>query len=241
MIIAPFDLETTGTDKDNDRVIEIGINLYSTGHRRYFDSVGQLVKSTVPVTEKITHITGIQQSAVDAFGYEEENALDIILDFVGQADAVLGHNIRAFDWPIVEKWAKRLGVKLPNVLLVDTFEDIPDVPPESLITMCAKAGFVYDAHSALADSQAAMRLAMYHGIDVIVERAKMPTVIVKSLAPRTNTNSENKEAKFRWAPAPYSIWWKAVKEPDVQKLANSLPFGIAVLDKSVSIEQLRGS
>lgn len=238
MIIAPFDLETTGVDKNNDRVIEIGVNLYSTGHRRFFDSVGQLVKSTVPVSKKITSITGIQQEAVDGFGYTEENALTTILDFAEQAGIVLGHNIRSFDWPFVEKWAKRLGLSVPSVLLVDTFEDIPGVPPESLITMCAKAGFVFDAHSALADSQAAMRLAMYHNIDVVVERAKMPTVIVRSLAPRTATNSENKEAKFRWNPE-FRIWWKAVKELDIQELANSLPFKISVLDKTITLEQLR--
>jgi hypothetical protein len=119
-------------------------------------------------------------------------------------------------------------------------EDIPGVEGEQLITMCAKKGFVNpEQHSALNDAQATMKLAMSYDIDAIVARAKIPTVIVQSLAPRTTNNSENKKYKFRWNPD-LKIWWKAVKETDVTELANRVPFQISVLDKSVTIEQLRG-
>lgn len=241
MIIAAFDLETTGLDKHTDRVIEIGVALYSTGHKRFLDSVGQLVKSDVAVSSKITKITGIQQAAVDHFGYEEDNALTTVLDFIKQADAVIGHNIRSFDWPFLENWAKRKGMSVDNKLVVDTFEDIPGVLPEKLITMCANAGFLLaDSHSALADAQGSLKLAVHYGIDLVVERAKIPMVIVQSHAPRTDSNSENKEFKFRWAPAPYKIWWRSVKESDVEELAKEVPFSISVLDKSVTVDQLRG-
>jgi DNA polymerase III alpha subunit (gram-positive type) len=242
VILAPLDVETTGLDKVNDRVIELGVCLYSTGQKKYLDSVGQLVQSDgVAVTAEITGITGITQAAVDHFGYDPADALNTLIEFVKQADAVIGHNIRYFDWPIIENWAKRLGAQLPPVLLVDTMEDIPSVEGEQLITMCAKKGFVNpEQHSALNDAQATMKLAMSYDIDTIVARAKIPTVIVQSHAPRTNTNSENKKYKFRWAPAPFGFWWKAVKETDVQELANRVPFQISVLDKSVTIEQLKG-
>lgn len=242
MIICALDVETTGLDKQKDRVIEIGVALYSTGQKKYLDSVGQLVQSDgVAVTDEITAITGITQAAVDKFGYDPADALATIINFVEQADAVLGHNIRYFDWPIIENWAKRPGVSLPPVLLVDTMEDIPGVDGEQLITMCAKRGFVNpEQHSALNDAQATMKLAMSYDIDTIVARAKIPSVIVQSHAPRTSTNSENKKYKFRWAPAPFSFWWKAVKETDVKELANRVPFQISVLDKSYSVEQLRG-
>jgi DNA polymerase III alpha subunit (gram-positive type) len=240
MILAPLDIETTGLDKVNDRVIELGVCLYSTGQKKYLDSVGQLVQSDVPVSAEITGITGITQAAVDHFGYDPADALNTLIEFVKQADAVIGHNIRYFDWPVIENWAKRLGVQLPPVLLVDTMEDIPGVEGEQLITMCAKKGFVNpEQHSALNDAQATMKLAMSYDIDAIVARAKIPTVIVQSLAPRTTNNSENKKYKFRWNPE-LKIWWKAVKETDVTELANRVPFQISVLDKSVTLEQLRG-
>jgi hypothetical protein len=86
-----------------------------------------------------------------------------------------------------------------------------------------------------------LKLAVHYGIEKVVERARTPTVIVRSHAPRTESNSENKEAKFRWAPAPYKMWWKAVKETDVEELAKDVPFSISVLDKSVTVEQLKGS
>jgi DNA polymerase III subunit epsilon len=241
LIVAAFDFETTGLDKEADRVVELGVVLYSTGHRRVLESVGHYVKSDVKITPKISKITKIQQNAVDAFGYDETNSLSILFDFFNAADAVLGHNIRSFDWPFVESWAKRLGVPLPNVFLVDTFEDIPGASPASLITMMAEAGLLLsDAHSALADADGSLRLARHYGIEEVVERAKIPTVAVQSHAPRTETNRENKEAKFRWHPR-YRIWWKAVKETEVEALAGEVPFPISLVDKSIPLEYLRES
>jgi len=241
MIICPLDIESTGLDKQKDRVIEIGVSLYSTGQRKYLDSVGQLVQSDgVAVTDEITGITGITQAAVDKFGYDPADALNTVIEFVSQADAVLGHNIRGFDWPMIENWAKRLGVQLPPVLLVDTMEDIPGVDGEQLITMCAKKGFVNpEQHSALNDAQATMKLAMSYDIDTIVARAKIPTVIVQSHAPRTATNSENKKYKFRWSPDK-KIWYKRIKECDIQELINKVPFQVSLLDKQATEELLNG-
>lgn len=239
MIVAALDFETTGLDKSTDRVIELGLVLYSTGHNRVMDSVGQLVKTDLKVSPKVTKVTKIQQSAIDAFGYEESSAFDTLFEYVNQAAVVIGHNIRWFDWPFAEKWATRMGRQLPNVILVDTFEDCPGAEPGKLITMCAEAGFLLsDAHSALADAQASLKLALHYDIEKVVERAGIPTIAVKSLAPRTKENRENKEAKFRWNPNA-RFWWKAVKETDLEELAKSVPFPIEVVDKSIPIEFLR--
>lgn len=243
MIVAALDFETTGLDKHKDRVIEIGVALYSTGHRRFLDSVGQLVESEVTISPKVTKITAIQPIAVEVYGYKEADSLSTVVEFIAQAEAVVGHNIRDFDWPILLNWGKRAGVSIPNKLVVDTYEDCPyGVKQGTLVAMCAEAGFLLaDAHQALADAQGSLKLAVHYDIEKVVERARMPVVIVQSHAPRTESNSENKEAKFRWAPRPYGFWWKAVKESDVEKLAQDVPFSISVLDKSVTVEQLKGS
>lgn len=243
MIITALDFETTGLDRHKDRVVEIGVALYSTGHRRFLDSVGQLVKSDIAITPRITKITGIRPEAAFTFGYEEEDALNTVVEFVEQSEAVVGHNIRDFDWPFLQNWGKRMGVAVPDRLVVDTYEDCPyGVKQGSLVAMCAEAGFLLsDAHQALADAQGSLKLAVHYDIEKVVERARTPVVIVQSLAPRTETNSENKEFKFRWAPAPYKIWWKAVKESDIEQLGREVPFSISVLDKSVTVEQLKGS
>jgi DNA polymerase III alpha subunit (gram-positive type) len=241
MILAAFDFETTGLDKDKDRVVESAVVLYSTGHKRVLESVGMLIKSDVKITPEITSITGIQQSAVDHFGYEESSAIETLFELFSTADAVIGHNVRSFDWPFAEKWAKRLGVSIPQVFLVDTFEDIPGAEPQALITMMAKAGILLtDAHSAYADAYGSLKLALAHGYENVVEYARIPTVAVQSHAPRTQTNRENKEAKFRWNPE-YKIWWKAVKETEIEQLARKVPFSISVVDKSIPLEYLRNS
>jgi len=107
--------------------------------------------------------------------------------------------------------------------------------------MCAKNGFLYDAHGAFADANAVIKLlAIYDSkgisFESVVERAKSPTLLIRSHQDRNN-NDDAKEFKFRWSPN-QGIWWKQIKEQDIQELANNAPFKISVLDKDVTFEDL---
>jgi DNA polymerase III alpha subunit (gram-positive type) len=243
MIILAYDIETTGLDKQKDRIIEVGLALYSTGQKRILESTGFLVQSDgVLITDEITEINGITQAAVDRFGYEPAEALDVTSIFMEKADAVATHNGGRFDLPITCNTAKRLNRELPERLLIDTMTDIPGVRGQELITMLAKKGVVNaDQHGAEMDARGVITLLRLHerdgiSIDSVVERAKSPIAIIQSHQDR-NHNQQAKKLKFRWNPE-YKIWWKAVKEVDIQEIANRAPFGISVLDKSVTQEQL---
>lgn len=242
MIILAFDFETSGLDKQKDRIIEIGLALYSTGQRRVLDSVGFLVNPDgITVAEEITAITGIYQSAVETFGFSEEAALDAFFEMYNKSEAIIGHNILRFDLPVLHNAMDRLGYdRLEPKLAIDTMTDIPDVKGEQLVTMCAKAGFLYDAHSALDDAKAVLKLIeRYQPFDGIVERAKSPTVVLRSL--QNNTTENNKVARkagFRWN-GDFKIWWQSVKEMDVEKLAKSYPFAMEYVSKDITLEQLR--
>lgn len=237
MILLGYDIEATGLDKHKDRMIEVGLVLYSTGQRRILESTGFLVKSDgVLVTEEVTKITGITQAAVDRFGYEPGDTLDDIVRFMKEADAIVAHNGKRFDFPFTQNTANRLGWVLPDKLTIDTMFDIPGVDGEQLITMCAKHGFVGGQHSALSDANDVIRLMSYHDSDAIVERAKSPLVVVLSHQDR-GSNADAKKFKFRWNPD-LKIWWKAVKETDVEGLAAKVPFSVSVAGKEISLEQL---
>src|SRR6266704_3086611 len=159
MILLSYDVETTGLDKQKDRIIEAGFALYSTGQQKVLESAGDLVKSEgVPITQEITDITGITQAAED------------------DAKAVL-------------EMTRRHAAQSPD----KSFEKM-------------------------------------------VERAQSPLVIIQSHQDRNN-NSDAKKFKFRWNPT-MKIWWKIVKEMDLQELANQVPFNWSRLDKSITLEQL---
>ena len=82
-----FDLETTGLDPEQDEIIEFGairVNRDSNQH----DTYQSLVKPTKKVPRKITDLTGIDQSMLDAEGVPLETALREFLSFVGDLQLV---------------------------------------------------------------------------------------------------------------------------------------------------------
>jgi DNA polymerase-3 subunit epsilon len=230
MIVAGLDLEATGLDKVKDRPIEVGVALWTTKYNRTLDTRAILVQSEgVPVTEEITEITGINQGMVDKFGYTSEEAFDEMSYFVERADAIVAFNGRRFDIPMCQQWAKRLKKEFPDKLLIDPFTDLP-MRGQELITMCAKLGIYYDPHEAGADVSAMLRLMGRFSFETVLERAKSPIVVVRSMQDRNNNNAAKKH-KFRWNPE-RKIWWKAVKEIDLNDLAGAVnnEFGLQVLN-----------
>ncbi len=113
--------------------------------------------------------------------------------------------------------------------MIDPYTDLP-MRGQELITMCAKKGIAYDAHEASADVGAMLRLMGKFPFDLVLTRAKSPVVVVQSLQSRSE-NEKVKKHRFRWNPD-RKIWWKAVKEIDLNDLAGAVnnEFGLQVLD-----------
>lgn len=237
MIVAGFDIESTGLDKVKDRPIEIAVSLYSTRLNRSVEAEAVLIQADgVPVTDEITEITGITQGAVDKFGYDPVDAFDRFLDFAKQADALATFNGNRFDLPMMREMAKRVGRTFPEMLHIDLSTDLP-MRSQELITMCAKKGFLYPAHEALGDVGGMLRLMSMFDFDVVLTRAKSPLIIVQSLQ-RRNENDLVKKHKFRWQPTD-KLWWKAIKECDLQELITAIggDFGLDVR-KDLTLEML---
>lgn len=251
MILASIDIESTGLDKNNDRIIEMGLVLYSTGRERVLEATSFLVNSDgVAVTEEVKGITGLSQDMVDRFGYSQGDAIEAYAEYITQADAVIGHNINWYDLPVIRNTAKRLGVDFAPLekLAIDTMTDIPNVKGEALTKMCANAkdpktgrdvGFTYTKHSAEDDAKAVLRLIQWHDFDAIYQRAQTPMVVVYSHQDRSKeSNRAGRKAGFRWN-GDFKVWWQAVKETDVQALAQRVPFGISIAPAEIKPEMLR--
>jgi DNA polymerase-3 subunit epsilon len=240
MILLSYDIEATGLDKQKDRIIEMGLCLYSTGQQKILESTGFLVQSDgVPITSEITEITGITQAAADRFGHEQADAIDDFNWFAEQADAVIAHNGNRFDKPITENTAHRLNKVLQDRLWIDSMTDVPGVKGEQLITMCAKHGFINpNQHSAEDDAKSVLKLIQTYDINKIVERAKSPTIILRSHQPNTPENNRAVgKLGFRWN-GTYKIWHRATKEMDVSDIAAKCPFDVSRVDKEITLEML---
>lgn len=239
MIYCSLDFETTGLNLIEDRPIEFGAILYSTAQKKCLDSQGMLIKTELPISAEITKITNITKPALDRFGYEPEDVLHIILEMMDTADAVIGKNVRRFDYHILYEWCRRVGVTMPQKTWIDLEHDLPwTVPVSKLSYLAADHGILnLFPHSALADAQTTLAVAAKYDDQLLLQRAQSPVVILRSHQAR-NENDLVKKApfRFRWNPG-RQFWWKPVKEQDVNEVIQSAPFSISI-EKDYTIEEL---
>lgn len=97
---AIIDLETTGLDPINDRIIEIGAIRIGKESKEYSTLISQEIK----IPEKIRDLTGIRDEDIKN-GKDEEIAINELLDFIGQ-DSLVGYNIN-FDIKFINEALKR--------------------------------------------------------------------------------------------------------------------------------------
>lgn len=235
MILLGLDFETTGLDFDKDRVIEVGAVLYSTGQKKCLESQGYLVKSDVPVSAEIAKLTGITQAAVNKFGYDPKDALETVIDMMSQADAILGQNIIRFDQRMLNAWAGRHGLKVPEKLYIDTRTDLPGCDSKSLTYMAADHGFLnLFPHSALTDVLTCIKIVSMYDIDAVVRRAKEPVVILKAHV-SYETNKLAKARKYGWYDDKQGtkFWYKVVKQGDVAAETSHNEFDVSYVDMPV--------
>lgn len=251
MILLSFDLETTGLSSENDRAIEIGAILYSTGQRRVMEASSFLVKTDLPITAEITKITGLTAPAVRKFGYETQDSWLNLIEMATQADAIIGQNVIRFDKKFFYESASREKLAVPEKLWIDTRTDLPGVESKHLGYMLADIGKINPfPHSALSDAMSVLILVEHYSkeavlkgyanadayIDAMVKLAQSPTIILIGKQDRAD-NGLVKKAKFSWNPE-YKIWWKTVKECEVEAYVTKLPFNVAKAGPEISIEKL---
>lgn len=109
-----FDIETTGLSKSDDEIIELSAVRFRGFHaERTFTT---LIDPGRHIPSRITEITGITDEDVKRAPVFEE-VKDGFLRFVG-ADALIGHNIRAFDLGFLHR--RGVNVEDPKRTYLDT-------------------------------------------------------------------------------------------------------------------------
>ena len=95
-----IDLETTGLDPINDRIIEIGAIRTGKDSKEY----STLIRQEINIPQKIRDLTGISDEDIKK-GKTEETAINEIMDFIGE-DMLVGYNIN-FDIKFINEALNR--------------------------------------------------------------------------------------------------------------------------------------
>lgn len=152
-----LDLETTGLDPKQNRIIEVGAVKYIDGKRA--EDFASFVNPRLLIPERITKITGIDDTMVEgAPGVEE--VLPGLFEFIGDLP-ILGHNI-TFDYGFLCQNAANMKLEFA-ARGIDTHRIakalLPDLESRSLESLCGCYHIVEEPrHRAFSDAAAAARL-----------------------------------------------------------------------------------
>jgi len=175
--ICVIDLETTGLSHDDDEVIEIAVKLIEVDKNsgNYVTAVRQYESYNEPkkhITQEITDLTGISNEMVKG----KEIDWKLVEKLFSYSQLVVAHNAW-FDRNMLEKYIR------PRNIWACSSNDIDwkkrGFSKSSLEILSIWHGFYYDAHRAMNDVNATIKLMTHAHYDIkpiveLIENAKKP-------------------------------------------------------------------
>lgn len=154
-----MDVETTGMDYDNDRIIEVG--LLKVTEDVIDDRFQCFVQCESNIPEAVTKLTGITNEMIESQGMKEEEAFEKIQEFVGK-DLVIGYNVK-FDMNFFQRLGERVGkvitIKKTRDVLQLARRKIDDLENYQLKTVAAYFSLdTTNVHRALTDCELTYRI-----------------------------------------------------------------------------------
>ena len=238
MLLLSLDFETTGLDKQKDRITEVGAVLWSTSFHRAMETSSYFVDCGLSIPKEVTNQTGVTDAMIKKFGRSEQDAIEDVIYLANKADAFIGQNVVQFDKHFLDNAAARLGLKVPDKLWIDTRSDLPaSVESKKLDYMAADHGFLNPfPHNAVADALTVLKIVALYDIDAMVKRAKEPTLVVRSHQ-KFEDNALAKKFKFGFKDKLGKAWLRVIKEGDLEQLGKDAPFDISV-EKNITPQQV---
>lgn len=155
-----FDIETTGLDVHNDRIVELAAVKVEDGV--VVNEFEQLINPGVMIPQTVINIHGITNEMVmDAL--LPGVVLQQFMAFIDDADFIIGHNAARYDWPMIKSECARHFVKVPKVIVKDTIfsarKRVRHLRSYSLKSLCMHFNIVNEtAHRAMSDVYATYRV-----------------------------------------------------------------------------------
>jgi len=240
MKVLGIDLETTGLDFTNDRIIEIGAVLYDTDLKIPLKIFSEFINEPDrPIIDKTKVPTDISDETIKDYGYEvgvlycRKNLFEQLNDLFEEAEYVVAHNGNKFDKSMLEAFFERYEIPFPELSWIDTMTDIEyplHCSARNLIYLAGYHGFVNPfQHRAVFDVMTMLRILSSYDIEEVIERTNSLTITIKANVSYAD-KEKAKSKQFMWD-STKKIWFKEIKECDLTKdWISSLDFEIDILD-----------
>jgi DNA polymerase-3 subunit epsilon len=219
MLLCGLDFETTGLDTKLSHVVEVGLVLWDTDIRKPVKTAGFLVDPGQARWEPgAGAANGLTPELCNKYGMADNPALRQVLNHVGVSDAVVAHNGNLFDFPLLEFWAERHGLPIPEgKVRIDTMTDVENYPPKSgrkLSHLAADHGFLNPfPHRAMFDVLTTLTILDRYDINRVVEVAKSPTLLVEALVSFEKKDLAKQQGFYAdYEGGRFRRWAKSVKE-----------------------------
>lgn len=215
---AAIDVETTGLDRDADRIIELAVQRFR------FDNQGRIIQvgvarvwredPAIPLDPRITRLTGLAAEDLAGQVIDEAAAVDIL----ASADIIVAHNA-AFDRPFVDRRLPAIAGKSWACSMAEL--DWPELGFEgrALAHLVSQCGWFYEGHRAENDILALLYLLSHELPDGETILAKL-IACSEQLTYRVNAVDAPFDAKdrlkargYRWDAA-LRFWWKSIGQGD---------------------------
>jgi DNA polymerase III subunit epsilon len=224
LVAAVVDVETTGTNPDQDRIIELGICLfeYDRQNGRIYKVLGSwewFEDPGVPVPPEITKITGITDEMVAGHRIDAQ----AVNDLLGRAVLVIAHNAN-FDRRFLEKRLPAFTTKHWACSRFDINWKAEGIRSSALEFVAYCLGFFHDGHRAPIDCRATLhalaqplpgtgRLAL----QALLEQARLPTWRLWARDAAIEKKDVLKARGYAWSPGEFGrpkCWFRDVSDAD---------------------------
>lgn len=215
-----LDVETTGLDRDNDKIIELAVQRFR------FDELGQIVLIGTPrvwredpqrpLDPRITKLTGLTDDDLAGRGIDESAAVEIL----GSADLIVAHNA-AFDRPFVDRRLPAVASRpwACSMAELDWLELGFD--GKALGYLVAQCGWFFEGHRAENDILALIYLLGHAAPDGETILAKLlacserPSYRVNAVDAPFEGKDALKARGYRWDAA-MRFWGKTIPEGEME-------------------------
>jgi DNA polymerase-3 subunit epsilon len=221
---AVVDLETTGTNPDRDRIIELGICLFEydrqsgriykvLGSWEWFEDPG------FPIPPEITTITGITDQMVAGRRIDERTVNDLL----GRVVLIIAHNAD-FDRRFLERRLPAFAAKHWACSRFDIDWKAEGIRSSALEFVAYSLGFFHDGHRAASDCRAtlhALAQPLPHtgrlALQALLERARLPTWRLWARDAAIEKKDVLKARGYAWSPGEFGrpkCWYRDAADAD---------------------------